>query len=35
VDFRKYRLEHEDFNVPNFVAVRADCPEILAALAGT
>ncbi len=35
VDFRKYRLEHEDFIGPNFVAVRADRPEIRAALAGT
>ncbi len=34
VDFRRYRLEHEDFIGPNFVAVRADCAEILAALGG-
>lgn len=33
VDFRQYRLEHEDFIGPNFVAVRADRNDILGALA--
>jgi hypothetical protein len=32
VDFRQYRLEHEDFIGPNFVAVRAKRADILDAL---
>jgi len=32
VDFRQYRLEHEDFIGPNYVAVRADRLDLLAAL---
>jgi len=34
VDFRQYRLEHEDFIGPNFVAVRADRLDLLGALGG-
>ncbi len=32
IDFRAYRIEHEDFIGPNFVAVRRDRADILAAL---
>ena len=32
VDFRQYRLEHEDFIGPNFVAVRSKRADILSAL---
>lgn len=34
VDFRQYRLEHEDFIGPNYVAVRADRLDLLQALGG-
>lgn len=32
IDFRQYRTEHEDFIGPNFVAVRRERSDILAAL---
>ncbi len=32
VDFRPYELSHEDFCGPNFIAARADDPELLQAL---
>jgi len=34
VDFRAYRTEHEDFIGPNFVAVRAEREDLVAALGG-